>query len=227
MRSFTLRACSQMRLTLTALLVLAALGSGCAVRSTYIKPDFPRVDRLDLKRIAVMATPLADAPPRAAELLARMSRRFIHQHKDYLAVSDGVLQDASAWKQLCAPKKPASPPASQPSSQPASQPAPGLHGVVRVMVSSIKQDAEDLTVDMVVDLRRCDSGVLVWKVEIDDTNEKKDEDLSKLAEVYKEEFGPVAEKFAAPFFIVVKTAFDSLPSPKLTEEETMEKIEMD
>jgi len=214
-----------MRNVTILLLVTAALCSGCAVRSSYIKPDFPGVDRLDLKRIAVVATPLKGAPPRTAELLARISRRFIHQHKDYLAVSDGVLQDAKTWKQLCAPKKDANASTSQPSSQPAS--APKLHGVVRVMVSSIKQDAEDLTVDMVVDLRRCDSGVLVWKVEIDDTNEKKDEDLSKLAGVYKEEFGQAAEQYAAPFFIVVKTAFESLPSPKLTEEETMEKIEMD
>ena len=209
---------------LPMLLVTAALCSGCAVRSTYIKPDFPRVDRLDLKRIAVVATPLKEAPPKTAELLARMSRRFIHQHKDYLAVSDGVLQDPKAWKQLCTPNKDAnasSPPARQPTA------TSGLHGVVRVMVSSIKQDAEDLTVDLVVDLRRCDTGVLVWKVEIDDTNEKKDEDLSKLAGVYKAEFGQAAEQYAAPFFIVVKTAFDSLPSPKLTEEETMEKIEMD
>ena len=214
-----------MRNVTIMLLLTAALCSGCAVRSSYIKPDFPGVDRLDLKRIAVVATPLKGAPPKTAELLARISRRFIHQHKDYLAVSDGVLQDAKTWQQLCAPKKDANASTSQPSSQPAS--ASKLHGVVRVMVKSIKQDAEDLTVDMVVDLRRCDSGVLVWKVEIDDTNEKKDEDLSKLAGVYKEEFGRAAEQYAAPFFIVVKTAFESLPSPKLTEEETMEKIEMD
>ncbi len=211
-------------LIIAALLGVAALGSGCAVRSTYVKPDFPTVDRLDLKRVAVVATPIPGESPRASELLARMSRRFIHQHKDYLAVSDGVLQTAGAWQQLCKPAKAASQPTSQPASQPA---APGLHGVVRVMVKTIHHDAGDLTVDMVVDLRRCDTGVLVWKVEIDDTNETKDDDLSKLAEVYKEEFGPVAEKYAAPLFVVVKTAFDSLPSPKLTEEETMEKIEMD
>ncbi len=213
-------------LLMTALLAIAALGTGCAVRSTYVKPDFPTVDRLDLKRVAVVATPWAGAPPRAAELLARMSRRFIHQHKDYLAVSDGVLADRAAWKQLCAPSQGASGAASQPASAPASQPA-RLHGVIRVMIKSIQQEDDDLTVDMVVDLQRCDSGVLVWKVEIDDTNEQQDEDLSRLAEVYKEEFGAVADKLAAPFFIVVKTAFDSLPSPKLTEEETMEKIEMD
>ena len=202
---------------------------GCAVRSTYIKPDFPTVDRLNLKRIAVVATPLSGAPPRAAALLARMSRRFIHQHKDYLAVSDAVLQDPGAWKQLCAPPQPpASAPASQPAADEQDEDAPRpLHGVVRVMVSKIQQDAENLTVEMVVDLRRCDSGVVVWRVEINDTNDKKDEDLSKLAAVYKEEFGQLAQQFAAPFFIVVKAAFDSLPSPKLTEAETMEKIEMD
>ena len=213
-------------LILVALLLTAAVCSGCAVRSTYIKPDFPRVDRLNLKRVAVVATPWKGAPPGAAQLLARISRRFIHQHKDYLVVSDGVLSGAAAWKQLCAGKTSASQPASQPTSQPSEVP-PKLHGVVRVMVASIKQDGDDLTVDLVADLRRCDSGVLVWRVEIDDTNEQKDEDLSRLAEVYKEEFGAVAERFAAPFFIVVKTAFASLPSPKLTEEETMEKIEMD
>ena len=211
-------------LIIAALLTTAALGTGCAVRSTYVKPDFSTVDRLDLKRVAVVATPIPNEQPRAAELLARMSRRFINQHKDYLAVSDGVLSEAGAWKTLCKPATAASQPATQPTSQPA---RPRLHGVVRVMVKSIHHDAGDLTVDMVVDLRRCDTGVLVWKVEIDDTNEKKDEDLSKLAGVYKAEFGQAAEQYAAPFFIVVKTAFDSLPSPKLTEEETMEKIEMD
>ena len=36
-----------------------------------------------------------------------------------------------------------------------------------------------------------------------------------------------AEEYAAPFFIITQAAFESLPSPKLTDEETMEKIELD
>lgn len=197
---------SRAPLRLLVLLAVVSGAAGCAVRSTYVKPDFATVERNNLKRVAVVATPLSGFPPRAAELLASMSRRFINQHKDYLALSHGVIKSAAAWKQAC---------------------KDGVHGVVRVVTNRIKQDATELDVDLVADLRRCDSGVLVWKVEIRDTNDKQDDDLSKLAAVYKQEFGAVAEQCAAPFFVVVQAAFQSLPSPKLTDEETMEKISMD
>jgi probable lipoprotein (TIGR04455 family) len=98
---------------------------------------------------------------------------------------------------------------------------------VRVMVAKLKSQGGDLSVDMTADLQRCDSGALVWKVEIDDTNEQKNADLKELANVYRREFGAVADALAAPFFVVLKQAFDSLPSPVLTDEETMEKIELE
>ena len=69
--------------------------------------------------------------------------------------------------------------------------------------------------------------MVVWRVTFKGTNEMGDEDLSELDKVYKREFGEAAERFAGPFFIAVKSTFESLPSPKLTDEETLEKISMD
>ncbi len=54
---------------LLPLLLLAALSGGCAVKSVYVKPDFERVDKKNLKRLAVAATPLPSAPKEAAALL--------------------------------------------------------------------------------------------------------------------------------------------------------------
>jgi len=193
-------------LTLFYLLSAAAFSSGCAVRSVYVKPDFEKVDRLNLKRVAVAATPLSQAPPRVAHLLARIARRYIHQHKDYLVLGDTVIKQAARYKSLC---------------------KDGIQGVVRVMVEAMEQDSDHLTVEMAADLLRCDSGAVVWRVEIRDRNEQRDDDLKELAGVYLREFGAVATKYAAPLFIVVKAAFESLPSPQLTDEETMEKISMD
>ncbi len=196
------------RLALAALPLLCGLlcSSGCAVRSVYVKPDFERTDRLTLKRVFVAATPLEGAPQEAARLLARMAHRHVHQHKDYLVAGDGVLARPEAYRERC---------------------AEGLQGVVRVMVRSMKAGAQELTLDMSADLLRCDTGATVWRVEIRDTNDQRDADLKELAGVYAREFGEVARQYAAPFFIVVKAAFASLPSPKLTDEETMEKISMD
>lgn len=193
---------------LTALL-LAALGlfaPGCAVRSVYVKPDFEQKDKNEVKRLAVGATPIPGQQEKAAELLARMARRHINMHKDYLATEEQVLKDPAGWRDLCGEE---------------------IHGVVRVMVARLLSEGGDLTVDMTADLQRCDSSALVWKVEIDDTNEQKNEDLKELAGVYRREFGEVADALAAPFFVLLKTAFDSLPSPVLTDEETMEKIELE
>ena len=192
-----------------ALLTLLALGlcaPGCAVRSVYVTPGFDLKDKNEVKRLAVGATPIPGQPARAAELLARMALRHVNQHKDYIAVDDQVLKAASGWKALCGDE---------------------IHGVVRVMVARLKSRGGDLTVDMTADLQRCDSGALVWKVEIDDTNEQNNEDLKELASVYRREFGQVADALAAPFFVLLKQAFDSLPSPVLTDEETMEKIELE
>lgn len=181
-------------------------GSGCAVRSVYVKPDFQQVDRQNLKRITVAVTPLPGAPAQASALLARMARRFVHQHKDFLAAEDQVIPSASAWKALCDGE---------------------LHGVLRLQVHRLDRDDGALQVDMTADLLRCDSSVLVWKVEIDDENDSRDDNLKELASVYRREFGQVADTYAAPFFILVQAAFASLPSPQLTDEETMEKIEME
>jgi len=188
-------------------LMLLSLGSGCAVRSVYVKPDFGSTDRLTLKRIVATATPLPGAPREAAALLARMARRHVHQHKDYLVLGDQVLPRADGWRKLCD--------------------ADGVQGVVRVMVNRVEQRGGDLTLDMGADLRRCDNGMTIWRVKIKDTNEQQDADLKELSGVYEREFGEVARRYAAPLFIAVKTAFESLPSPKLTDEETMEKISMD
>lgn len=196
---------------LLLILSLGAMASGCAVRSVYVKPDFEQVDRQNLKRVLVSATPIPGQPAKAAELLASMSRRHINQHKDYLAVDYEVLKDAAKWKALCKVQEDDEP----------------VHGVVRVMVAKLLADGGDLTVDLTADLQRCDSGALVWKVEADLTNDQKDEDLKELANVYRKEFGALADSLAAPFFLVIRAAFDSLPSPVLTDEETMEKIELE
>jgi probable lipoprotein (TIGR04455 family) len=190
-----------------ALLALCALGSGCAVRSVYVKPDFEQTDRQTLKRVAVAATPLPGAPAETASLLARIARRYVHQHKDYLATGDQALAQAGAWRALCNQD--------------------GLHGVLRVMVKTLEDRGSKLTLEMTADLLRCDSGVTVWRVEIRDTNDTQDTDLKELAGVYAREFGELARRYAAPLFIAVKTGFDSLPSPVLDDEETMEKISMD
>ena len=187
-------------LKLLLVLCLGVAGaSGCAVRSVYVKPDFEQTDKKQVKRLVVSATPIPGQPAKAAELLASMTRRHINQHKDYLAVEYEVLDKAQGWKKLCADE---------------------IHGVVRVMVAKLLSDGGDLTVDMTADLQRCDSSALVWKVEIDDTNEQRNEDLKELASVYRREFGAVADALAAPFFVVI-------PSPVLTDEETMEKIELE
>lgn len=194
------------RAALLILLVLGVSAPGCAVRSVYVKPDFEKTDKLQVKRLAVGATPIAGQPAKAAELLARMTLRHVNMHKDYIAVEDQALPTADGWKALCGEQ---------------------IHGVVRVMVAKLKSEGGDLSVDMTADLQRCDSGALVWKVEINDTNQQKNADLKELANVYRREFGAVADALAAPFFVVLKQAFDSLPSPVLTDEETMEKIELE
>jgi len=195
------------RIACAASLITASLfASGCAVRSVYVKPDFERTDKLEVKRLAVGATPIPGQPEKAAELLARMALRHINMHKDYLATEEAVLASPALWRKLCSGE---------------------IHGVVRVMVAKLLSEDGDLTVDMTADLQRCDSSALVWKVEIDKTSEQKDEDLKELASVYRREFGEVADALAAPFFILLKLAFESLPSPVLTDEETMEKIELE
>ena len=80
------------RIACAASLITASLfASACAVRSVYVKPDFERTDKLEVKRLAVGATPIPGQPEKAAELLARMALRHINMHKDYLATEEAVL----------------------------------------------------------------------------------------------------------------------------------------
>jgi probable lipoprotein (TIGR04455 family) len=185
--------------------LVALLGTGCVVKSVYVKPDFSATDRLTLKRLSVHATavPGTPSPTQAGALLARIARRYVHEHKDYIVVGDGALEGAERWRSRCAGK---------------------VQGVVRILATKIVEDARKLSLDFSADLLRCDTGATVWRVVIRDRHRKSDDDLRELASVYKREFGAIAESLAAPFFVAVKAAFESLPSPQLTDEETMEKI---
>jgi probable lipoprotein (TIGR04455 family) len=53
-----------------------------------------------------------------------------------------------------------------------------------------------------------------------------DEDLQQLVGVYKNQLGDPAKKYAAPLFALLKDLLEELPSPELTDDEVLEKIEL-
>jgi probable lipoprotein (TIGR04455 family) len=178
---------------------------GCTV-CAYVKPDFAKTDRHSLKRIGIYVTRTEAAPLKAYRLLARMTRRSILQYKDYLAAEEGLLYGAKRWQKKCNEE---------------------LDGILAVEVEEIADLGTETAFTATFILRRCKDNVVVWKAEGRVVNEKKDTDLAELAKVYEDEYGQVAQRYAAPFFVLVKAAIATLPSPKLNDEEIMEKIALD
>lgn len=190
---------------LFACVLLCQFLVGCTV-CAYVKPDFAKTDRHTLKRVGVYVTRTDAAPLKAYQLLARMTRRSMLQYKDYLAAAEGLLYGADRWQSKC---------------------SEDLDGVVSVEVEEIADLGKEIAFTATFILRRCKDGVVVWKADGRTVSETNDADLAELAKVYRAEYGQIAERLAAPFFVLVKAAIATLPSPKLNDEEIMEKIALD
>jgi len=184
------------------LLALAALASlfaqGCGTVEPWTDPAFERSDKATLKRVGIYTAALPPGTPAAiAPLAERIARRYVHQHRDFLIVSTGKRAPA------------------------------GVDGVIVLDLKRLAREGGDVDVELVARLVRARRPGEAWRCVAARRVPSDHEDLKNLVERYGKELGPEAAPYAAPLFVVLKSAFDTMPTPALDDEDVLAKIELE
>jgi probable lipoprotein (TIGR04455 family) len=92
-----------------------------------------------------------------------------------------------------------------------------------------RADAAEEHVDLEItgELRRCSDKSVVWSATAHASGKSRNRSLKNLVQNYVEKHGNQAEVYAAPAFKVIEAIVEAMPNPELTEDELMEKIDLE
>ncbi|MEQ9363016.1 MAG: MXAN_6521/LA_1396 family lipoprotein [Leptospirales bacterium] len=103
------------------------------------------------------------------------------------------------------------------------------HGVLISQFQRLEVDAARNTVALRVEARLvdCETGLLVWRAVGENTYASNDADLEQTIRGYANRYGEETRPYVAGFFLLTRKLFDSMPNPNLSEDDIIEKIEID
>ncbi|MDX2010005.1 MAG: MXAN_6521/LA_1396 family lipoprotein [Myxococcaceae bacterium] len=185
--------------------VALALGAGCSVVKKYtVRDDWATVDRAKVKRLVVVVQPLPDGQEKAAELFARIARRYVNMKRDFLVKQEKFAQAMPELAGLCGGDD-------------------AIEGVLRLSPTMTKQGT-GFEVELKGALLRCGDGREAWAAEAAGSFPSKDERLVEVTRTYVGELGAEVEPYVAPAMNVLRPVLDTLPQPLLSEQDQDEKI---
>jgi probable lipoprotein (TIGR04455 family) len=191
-------------------LVLAS-GAGCAtVHASYTVEDWKRDEASQVKRLAVVVTPLPKGDSALGSLFASMARNYANLKRNF------IVKTATAL-----------PPAENGLFEAKAQCAAGLEGVL--WLAPDVKDVPGKKVDAAVhgQLVRCPDGRELWRAEASGTWNQVDTSLSEMTANEVKDQSPLVTPYVAPFFHLLKPTLDTLPNPVLSDAEQVEKTEND
>jgi probable lipoprotein (TIGR04455 family) len=109
---------------------------------------------------------------------------------------------------------------------PLSQCGEGLEAVLW-LAPTVADQGSDVHESLLGKLVRCGDGVELWSAQAEGTWHRVDTSLSEMSANYVKDFGTSVEPYIAPAFHLLKPTLDTLPNPKLTDQEQVEKTEND
>jgi probable lipoprotein (TIGR04455 family) len=92
-----------------------------------------------------------------------------------------------------------------------------------------RADAAGGRIDLEItgELRRCSDKSVVWSATARTFGKSRNRSLKNLVQNYVEEHGNLAEVYAAPAFKIIEDIVEAMPNPELTEDELIEKIDLE
>lgn len=192
---------------LALVLGVAGLTACATVKNSFTRPDYTQVDQQRVKRLVVVTQPLPDGKQSLGELWSLIARQYVNQNRDFL-VKQNVVQtepatDASL-KALC---------------------TEGIEGVL-LLAPQMKRTQDGADAAVRARLMRCVDGEDVWSAEATGSWDSQDEKFRERAAEYVKQFGPEVEPYVVPSYKLLKATLDTLPNPKLNDQDVDEKIEL-
>ena len=182
---------------------LALLSFACtSVRRQYILKDYTRNPGQMVKRIVIISKPSPQNNDLAG-LVSAMTRDLIKTNRNYLVY--GTLSTEREVAEACKTRD----------------------GVLKMWVDRADVVGEHIDLEITGELRRCSDNAVVWSATARNSGKSRNRSLKNLVQSYVEEYGNQAEVYAAPAFNVIEDIVETMPNPELTEDELMEKIDLE
>jgi len=100
-------------------------------------------------------------------------------------------------------------------------------GVLRMSVVKADAVGERINLEITGELCRCSDRSVVWSATARASGKSRNRSLKNLIQCYVEGHGDQAEKYAAPAFNILGDIVEAMPNPELTEDELIEKIDLE
>jgi probable lipoprotein (TIGR04455 family) len=182
---------------------LILLFSACtSVHRRFIVEGYKKNPGQMIKRIVIMST----SSPRNRDLVGlinAMTRDLIKTNRNYLVY--GTVSTEREAAEACETRE----------------------GVLTMSVDRADAVGEHIALEMTGELRRCSDSSVVWSATARASGKSRNRSLKNLIQNYVEEYGKQAEVYAAPAFNVIEDIVETMPNPELTEDELMEKINLE
>ena len=189
---------------IACMLIPIALGflACSSVRHRFLVEGYTKNPGQMIKRIAI----ISEFPPQnkdLAGLINAMTRDVIKTNRNYLVY--GILSTEREVAEACKTRE----------------------GVLKMRVDKADAAGERVELEMTGELRRCSDNSLVWSAAARSSGKSRDRSLENLIRSYVEEYGKQAEVYAAPAFNVIEDIVEAMPNPLLTDDELIEKIDLE
>jgi probable lipoprotein (TIGR04455 family) len=173
-----------------------------SVHRRFIVEGYKKNSGQMIKRIVIISKP----PPQnrgLAGLISAMTRDLIRTNRNYLVF--GIVSTEREVAEACKIRD----------------------GVLKMSVDRADAAGEHIDLEITGELRRCSDKSVVWSATARASGKSRNRSLKNLVQTYVEEHGNQAEVYAAPAFNIIKDIVEAMPNPELTEDELMEKIDLE
>jgi probable lipoprotein (TIGR04455 family) len=186
----------------TVIPVMLASFACSSVHRRFIVEGYKKNPAKMIKRIVITSDPFPQNGG-LARLVSAMTRDLIRTNRNYLVY--GILSTEHEVADACKTRD----------------------GVLKMSVAKADAVGERIDLEITGELRRCSDRSVVWSATARASGKSQNRSLRNLVQNYVEEHGKEAEVYAAPAFNVIEDIVEAMPNPDLTEEELMEKIELE
>ncbi len=155
-----------------------------------------------IKRIVIISKP-PHQNKSLAGLIGAMTRDLIRTNRNYLVY--GIVSTEREVAEACKIRD----------------------GVLMMWVERADAAGEQVDLEITGELRRCSDKSIVWSAAARASGKSRNRSLKNLVQNYVEKYGSQAEVYAAPAFNVIEDIVEAMPNPELTEDELMEKIDLE
>jgi probable lipoprotein (TIGR04455 family) len=182
---------------------IALVSFACtSVRRQFIVKNYTRNPGQMVKRIVIISEPCPQNK-NVAGLISAMTRDLIKTNRNYLVY--GTLSTDREVAEACKTRD----------------------GVLKMWVGRADAVGEHIDLEITGELRRCSDNSAVWSATARNSGKSRNRSLKNLVQSYVEEYGNQAEVYAAPVFNIIEDIVETMPNPELTEDELMEKIDLE